>query len=62
MIGVFAFFGTLIAIGTVADVILNILKLDIIPEKFLQVTNPFLFVWDSFHISILVDFPSFLSL
>ena len=43
MIGVLAFFGTLIAIGTVADVILNILKLDIIPEKFLQVTNSFLY-------------------
>ena len=42
MIGVLAFLGTLIAIGTVADGILNILKLDIIPEKFLQVTNSFL--------------------
>ena len=37
MIGVLAAFGTLMAIGTVADGILNILKLDIIPEKFLQV-------------------------
>ena len=37
MITVFAIFGTLIAIGTIADGILNIMKLEIIPEKFLQV-------------------------
>ena len=37
MIAVFAIFGTLIAIGTIADSILNIIKLEIIPEKFLQV-------------------------
>ena len=37
MIAVLAIFGTLIAIGTVADSILNIIKLEIIPEKFLQV-------------------------
>ena len=38
MISVFAIFGTLIAIGTIADGILNIMKLDIVPEKFLQVS------------------------
>ena len=37
MITVFAIFGTLIAIGTVADGILNIMKLEIVPEKFLRV-------------------------
>ena len=37
MITVFAIFGSLIAIGTIADGILNIMKLEIIPEKFLQV-------------------------
>ena len=39
MIAVFAIFGTLIAIGTIADGILNIMKLDIVPEKFLQVED-----------------------
>ena len=39
MITVFAIFGTLIAIGTIADGILNIMKLEIIPEKFLQVDS-----------------------
>lgn len=33
----FAIFGTLIAIGTVADGLLNIMKLEIVPEKFLRV-------------------------
>ena len=37
MITLFAIFGTLIATGTIADGILNIMKLEIIPEKFLQV-------------------------
>ena len=41
MIGVLAAFGTLMAIGTVADGLLNILKLEIIPEKFLQVILSF---------------------
>ena len=41
MIGVLAAFGTLMTIGTVADGILNILKLEIIPEKFLQVILSF---------------------
>ena len=39
MIAVLAIFGTLIAIGTIADGILNIMKLDIVPERFLQVEN-----------------------
>ena len=37
MIAVLAIFGTLIAIGTIADGILNIMKLDIVPERFLRV-------------------------
>ena len=37
MIVILALFGTLMVIGTIADGILNILQLEIIPEKFLQV-------------------------
>lgn len=50
MIGLLAVFGTLMAIGTVADGILNILKLEIIPEKFLQVipTLPSLIIFSRY--------------
>ena len=39
MIAVIAFFGTLILIGTLADTILNIMHLDIVPDSLLKVNN-----------------------
>ena len=37
MIALLAIFGILLTIGTIADFILNILNLRVLPEKFLQV-------------------------
>ena len=37
MIAVIAFFGTLLLIGTLADTILNIMHLDIVPDPLLKV-------------------------
>ena len=39
MIAVIAFFGTLILIGTLADTILNIMHLDIVPDSLLKVNE-----------------------
>ena len=39
MIALLAIFGILLAIGTIADFILNILNLRVLPEKFLQVKD-----------------------
>ena len=39
MIALLAIFGILLAIGTIADFILNILNLRVLPEKFLQVKS-----------------------
>ena len=63
MIGVLAVFGTLMAIGTVADGILNILKLEIIPERFLQVI-PSLIIFSRYipKTIFLAGFPRVLSL
>merc|ERR1719493_458700 len=41
MISVIAFFGILVLIGTVIDAFLNILHLDIVPEKVVQVFQGF---------------------
>ena len=60
MITVFAIFGTLIAIGTIADGILNIMKLEIIPEKFLQVALNFIAF--NYTYSAYSGFPRILSL
>ena len=55
MIAVIAFFGTLILIGTLADTILNIMHLDIVPDSLLKVNNELSII----HYNYLLYFRSF---
>ena len=48
MIAVIAFFGTLLLIGTLADTILNIMHLDIVPDSLLKVNNEFSIMYHNY--------------